>query len=87
VGEGGLAVGHLSQALKELLDRESYIFCYLSEKYRGYIPSTVKGYRRDASIRMSELLVGTPLSDLLESKSFEHADDFSWLEDRSLHHG
>jgi len=73
--------------LKEFFDREAYIFGYLSEKYRGYVPSTVKGYRRGASIGMSELLVGTPLSDFLESKSFEHAYDLSWLKNWNLYHG
>lgn len=59
----------------------------LSEQYRGYIPSTVEGDRRAASIRMAELLVGTPLSGFLEAKSFEHADDLFWLEDRGFCHG
>lgn len=74
-------------ALKEFLDCESNIFCYLSEKYRGYIPSTVKVYRRGATIGMPELLVGPPLSDFLESKSFEHAYDLPWLKNGNLYHG
>lgn len=56
-GQKDLAAGPSSPALKEFFDREFDIFCYLSEKYRGEIPSTVEGQGRAATIGMAELLV------------------------------
>jgi len=68
-GKTRLSAEPSPQALKEFLDCESNIFCYLSEKYRGYIPTAMERYRRAASIGMAELLMGTPLSGFLKTKS------------------
>jgi len=69
------AFGRSFWALKKFLHRESDIFDYLPEQYRRYVPPAVKGYGGAASIRMAELFVRSPLSDLLKTESFEHTDD------------
>jgi hypothetical protein len=73
--------------LEEFFDREFDVLGYLPQKYRGEIPPTVEGYGRAASIGMAELFVGSSLSDFVEAKSLEHADDFSWLQGGDFHHG
>lgn len=79
--------GLSSQASKEFINRESYIFGYLSEQDRRYVPAPVERYRRATSIGMAELLMGAPLSGFLETKPLEHTNDLFWFEDRRFGHG
>lgn len=86
-GQMGLADDPSPEPLKEFIYRESDVFGYLSEQDWGYVPTSMEGYRRAASIGMAELLMGTPLSNLLETKSLKHSNDLFWLEDRRFGHG
>ena len=79
------STAHLSNR-QQLIDSEANVPRDLAEKRGRNVARAVERHRRAAAIRVTELLVRTPLPDLGEPMRLQQRHDFAWLQNWDAAH-
>lgn len=71
---------------QELFDRQTDVFCDLTQQDWRNISSAVHGNRCAPTIGVPKLFVLAPLTDLRKAQCFQDRDDLAWFENPRLAH-